>query len=93
MNSAPSPTPVSALKNPPSNDARPLLRVGGAVLLLGLLAAVYSLKLLRLLLIGASLTGVNHNAEWLALVFALLLAPSGLLLFLLGAAKSLGRRR
>jgi hypothetical protein len=60
-----------------------LLRSGGTMLGIGILAAL----LLETLLGGFSATGAHTNGGWLALIVALMCIPFGVLLLLLGIAK------
>jgi hypothetical protein len=66
-----------------------LLRSGGSMLVVGILAAI----LLQTLLGGFTATGAHTNSGWFALIVALACIPFGFLLLLLGAAKWFRNRR
>ena len=66
-----------------------LLRSGGSMLIVGILAAI----LLETFLGGFTATGAHTNSGWFALILALTCIPFGFLLLLLGLAKWLRNRR
>jgi uncharacterized membrane protein YidH (DUF202 family) len=75
---------------PDQNDdgTRQLLRWGGTMLGVGVLAAL----LLQTVLGGFSPTGASTNGGWFALIVALMCIPFGGLLLALGIAKWLRNR-
>ena len=73
----------------PDDGTRQLLRWGGCIVGLGVLAGV----LLETVLGGYSPTGASTNAGWLALIVALMCIPFGMMLLTLGVAKWLRNRR
>ena len=70
-------------------DTAGLLKTGAAILLIGSAAAAS----VRLFFGGFSRQGPHTNAGWLMLIVAMMCLPFGAMLFALGAAKWLGRRR
>ena len=79
------PIPVSTIKD---DGTRQLLRGGGSMVGVGVLAAI----LLQTLLGGFSPTGASTNSGWFALIIALMCIPFGGLLLALGIAKWLRNR-
>lgn len=75
--------------SPSGDGTRELLRWGGAMIAAGLLA----LLLLLTVLGGYTPTGATTNAGWLALLVALMCLPFGLMVFTLGLAKWIGKRK
>jgi len=73
----------------PDDGTRQLLKWGGSMVGVGLLAAL----LLETLLGGYSPTGASTNTGWFALIVALTCIPFGGLLLSLGVAKWLRNRR
>ena len=70
------------------DGTRQLLRWGGTMLGVGVLAAL----LLEIALGGFSPTGASTNSGWFALIVALMCIPFGGLLLVLGIAKWLRNR-
>ncbi|MGH9591357.1 MAG: hypothetical protein ACRD25_13240 [Terracidiphilus sp.] len=73
----------------PDDGTRELLRSGGWMVGVGVLAAL----LLETLLGGISQTGARTNGGWFAFIVALMCIPFGLMLLTLGVAKWLRNRR
>lgn len=71
-----------------SDGTRELLRWGGSMVAVGVVAAV----LLQTVLGGFSATGASTNSGWFALIIALMCVPFGGLLLTLGVAKWLRNR-
>lgn len=73
----------------PDDGTQALLRAGGGILIAGVLAALLTATVFG----GISRQGPHTNAGWLSLMVAMMCLPFGLMLFALGAAKWLRRRR
>ena len=70
-------------------DTRKLLRAGGAILLVGIVAVV----LVKVAFGGIGAQGPHTNLGWLGLMVAMGCLPMGTILTGLGVAKWLGGRR
>jgi hypothetical protein len=83
--------PINVTKHlsPSGDGTRQLLRWGGSMVGIGILAAI----LLQVALGGYSRTGASTNTGWFALIVALMCVPFGLMLFSLGLAKWLRNRQ
>lgn len=86
----------SRLQNAPAHGSRPsddgtntLLLSGFWIMLVGLLLVL----LTKTVFGGIGIDGAHSDAGWLALVFALMAVPFGLMLLVLGIAKWLRKRR
>ncbi len=79
----------SANSSRPDNGTRALLQAGFWIMLVALLALVATETIFG----GLGIDGPHTNAGWLAFMFALMGAPFGLLLLVLGGAKWLRNRR
>lgn len=79
------PISINAMKD---DGTRQLLRGGGGMVAIGVLAAL----LLETALGGFSPTGASTNGGWFALIVALMCIPFGGLLLALGIAKWLRNR-
>lgn len=83
----PAQQPANSL-SPASDGTRELLLAGSLILLFGLVCFL----LLVTLLGGVNADGAHSNAGWLALIFAAMCVPFGLMLASLGIAKWLRKR-
>lgn len=71
------------------SDTRQLLRTGGGIFGVGVLAAILAATLFG----GIGHQGPHTNSGWLALMLAMGCLPTGTLTLLLGIAKFFGDRR
>ena len=88
-NLTPNPRQFSRLSGQSDDGTRQLLRWGGAILAIGVVA----FALLMTAFGGVSVEGSHSNGGWLALIVGAMCLPFGLMLFVLGAAKWLKNRR
>ena len=82
------PIPIRPQPTQPNDGTRELLRGGGVILAIGLVAFF----LLMAVFGGVSVEGAHSNPGWLALIIAAMCLPFGLLIFTLGFAKWLRNR-
>lgn len=91
MMKSPNPNPTGQKDTLTVTDdgTRTLLRTGFWILVTGMLAGLAALTIFG----GIGIYGPHTNAGWLALIVFMMNCPFGLMLFLLGAAKWLRKRR
>jgi hypothetical protein len=82
------PNPSKPLPGPSNDGTRELLRGGGVILAIGLVAFVLLMSAFG----GVNVEGAHSNPGWLALIVAAMCLPFGLLIFTLGFAKWLRNR-
>jgi hypothetical protein len=82
------PIPIRPLPGPSTDGTRELLRGGGVILSIGLIAFF----LLMVVFGGVSVEGAHSNPGWLSLIIAAMCLPFGLLIFTLGFAKWMRNR-
>jgi hypothetical protein len=80
--------PQPAASTAREDGTRQLLRWGGSMVAVGLVAAI----LLEIFLGGFTATGAHSNTGWFALIVALMCLPFGSLLLALGVAKWMRNR-
>jgi high-affinity Fe2+/Pb2+ permease len=78
-----------AARVPKDDGTRQLLQSGGGTIVAGLVALLLMVTVFG----GVTRQGPHTSSGWLALIVALMCLPFGSLLFLLGAAKWLRKRR
>jgi hypothetical protein len=82
------PIPIRPQPTQANDGTRELLRGGGVILAIGLVAFF----LLMVVFGGVSVEGAHSNPGWLSLIIAAMCLPFGLLIFTLGFAKWLRNR-